>query len=169
MPISTSAPVDVEALFAEEMGEIKRLLAPGRRRHLDATARLRPLAILDAAIRGERLQPSMPALESIGRRVVAGASWEELFPGAASVTFSGTGDGIGVDVRLTKKEGVPVKLVSEGTPGAYVVGVKRVDELGYYNLSLTKLARLLSITPPKKRPPRSACLAWKTIPNASRT
>lgn len=52
-------------------------------------------------------------------------------------------------MRITKKEGIPVHLVPEGTPGATVVAIKRVDELGYYSLSHTKLAEHVGLTSPK--------------------
>jgi hypothetical protein len=48
-----------------------------------------------------------------------------------------------------KKEGIPVQLVPEGTPGASVIAIKRVDELGFYNLSPKQLAEHLGISPPR--------------------
>ena len=38
---------------------------------------------------------------------------------------------------------------SRGTPGAYTVGVRRVNELDFYNLSLNQLAERVGLTPPK--------------------
>lgn len=40
-------------------------------------------------------------------------------------------------------------LVPEGTPGATVVAVKRVDELSFYSLGLKQLAPKLKLTMPK--------------------
>ncbi|PRC60194.1 hypothetical protein C6A85_19575, partial [Mycobacterium sp. ITM-2017-0098] len=45
LPIATVAPIDPIALFAEEVEQVKRLLAPGTRRGAEALARLRALAI----------------------------------------------------------------------------------------------------------------------------
>jgi len=42
-----------------------------------------------------------------------------------------------------------VQIVPEGTPGATVVAVKRVNELDYYSLGLKALAEKLGITQPK--------------------
>jgi len=42
-----------------------------------------------------------------------------------------------------------VQLVPEGTPGASVVAVKRVNELGYYNLGLKQLAQHVELTMPR--------------------
>jgi hypothetical protein len=44
---------------------------------------------------------------------------------------------------------VPVQLVPEGTPGAAVVAVKRVEELGFYNLGRDQLAEKVGLTGPK--------------------
>ena len=52
-------------------------------------------------------------------------------------------------MRITKKEGIPVHLVPEGTPGAEVIAIKRVNELDFYNLSHTQLAENVGLTSPK--------------------
>ena len=149
LPLSTIAPVDVDVLFQNEAREIALLLQPGRRRRVEAEARLRPLAILDATVRGEKLQPSSKELDSLGARLASGETWHAVFPAAASITFAEDGTGPKLNLRLTKKEGIPVQLVPPGTPGASVIGVKRVDELGFYNLSHRDLAAHVGLTTPK--------------------
>jgi hypothetical protein len=42
-----------------------------------------------------------------------------------------------------------VQLVPEGTPGAAIVAVKRVEELGFYNLGRDQLADKVGLTGPK--------------------
>lgn len=59
------------------------------------------------------------------------------------------GSGLNVSLRITKKEGEAVHLVPEGTPGATVVAVKRVNELGYYNMGLKQLAENIGLSMPK--------------------
>lgn len=59
------------------------------------------------------------------------------------------GAGPSLSLRLSKKEGIPIQLVAEGTPGASVVAVKRVDELGFYNLGAQQLAEKVGLTMPK--------------------
>ncbi len=39
--------------------------------------------------------------------------------------------------------------MAEGTPGASVVAVKRLDELGFYNLGAKQLAEKVGLTMPK--------------------
>lgn len=149
LPVSTSPPTDLATLFDFEAAEIKKLLKPGRRRRVEALARLRPLAILDAAIRGEKGQPSDADLRRIGNDLLAGKAWDDVFQGAAAVEIAADGTGPSLSLRLSKKEGIPIQLVPEGTTGASVVAVKRVNELDFYNLGARQLAEKVDLSVPK--------------------
>jgi len=149
LPVSTSPPTDLATLFESEVAEVQKLLKPGRRRMLEALARLRPLAILDATLRGEKGQPSDADLRRIGNRLAEGATWVEVFPGVAAVEIVADGAGPSLSLRLSKKEGIPIHLVPEGTPGASVVAVKRVNELDFYSLGAKGLADEVGLTIPK--------------------
>lgn len=149
LPVSSRPPTDLVALFGNEVTKIEELLQPGKRRRLEAMARLRGLAIVDSAMRGEKLQPSGRVLSKLAARVSAHTPWESIFPGVAAINITASGHGPSFDLKITKKDGIPVYLVPEGTPGATTVAVKRVDELGFYNLSHTDLARNLGITKPR--------------------
>jgi hypothetical protein len=83
------------------------------------------------------------------RNIQAGKEWKELFPNVAKLNLTTDGSGLNVTVRLTKRKGEPVHLVPEGTPGATVVAVKRVDELGFYSLGLNDLAKKVGLSSPK--------------------
>ena len=149
LPVSTLPPTSLATLFDSEVVEIKKLLRPGRRRRIEALAKLRPLAILDGAIRGEKGQPSDRTLARLGKDILAGSAWDDLFEGAAIVDITTEGVGPSLSLRFSKKEGIPIQLVAEGTPGASVVGVKRVNELDYYNLGAKQLAANVCLTMPK--------------------
>jgi hypothetical protein len=149
LPVSTSPPTSLAALFDSEISEIRKLLGPGRRRRVEAEARLRPLAILDSTLAGEKGQPSTGDLRRIGHELLNGKKWEDVFRGAAAIEIAADGTGPTLSLRLTRKEGVPIQLVPEGTPGAGVVAVKRVDELGFYNLGAKDLAIKCGVTMPK--------------------
>jgi len=149
LPISTTPPKDLALLFENEVEEIRQLLRPGRRKRVEARAKLRALAILDGAMRGERLQPGSGVLAKLTRVIAVGKRWEDIFPGVASINMTATGEGPNIDLRISKKEGIPVHLVPEGTPGASVVAVKRVNELGYYNLGRNEVAKKVGIGPNK--------------------
>lgn len=149
LPISTTPPVDLEMLFEGEVEQIRKLLAPGSRKRTEAGARLRSLAIMEGSIRGERVQPGEGDLRRLMEHVRANKTWQELFPGVAAMQLDVDGEGPSINLRLTKKEGIPVQLVPEGTPGATVIAVKRVDELGFYSLGRDQLAKALGLTGPK--------------------
>jgi hypothetical protein len=149
LPVSTTPPTTLATLFDAEVAEIKKLLNPGRRRRTEALARLRPLAILDGTIRGEKGQPSDGDLRRVGKELIGGRNWTDVFQGASSVEISPDGAGPALSLRLSKKEGVPIHLVAEGTPGAAVVAVKRVNELDFYSLGAKQLAAKLGISMPK--------------------
>lgn len=149
LPISTVPPMGLEALFDTEIAEVRKLLGPGRRRGVDARSRLRPLAVLDATLRGETGQPSDRELNSMAKQISQGTPWTSIFPGVAAVDLTAEGVGPSMSLRISKKEGVPITLVPEGTPGASVVALKRVNELGYYCLGAKRLAEKLGISMPK--------------------
>ena len=148
LPISTSLPNDLVTIFNSEVGEILRLLEPGRRRTIEAQARLRPLAVLNSAIMGEKDQPSVEELNRISKDLRT-KDWSEVFAGAAAVEVVTDGTGPSLSIRLTKREGPPLQIVPEGTPGAFTVAVKRVNELDFYNLGAKDLAEKLGLTQPK--------------------
>ncbi len=147
--VSTTPPTDLAALFAHEVDEVKKLLRPGTRKALEAQAKLRGLSIVEGAIKGERVQPSEGELSALGNQIAKGSTWEQVFPGVASITLTATGTGPSIDLRITKKEGIPITLVPEGTPGAAVVAVKRVDDLGFYTMGLNQVAEKIGLTAPK--------------------
>lgn len=149
LPVSTSPPTSLGALMSLEFKEIKDLVKPGARKRIQAKARLRPIAIIEESLKGVRSQPSKYELEKYLNQISAGKNWRDIFPGVASLKLDTEGTGLSVSIRLTKSEGDPVQLVPEGSPGATVVAVKRVNELGYYSLGLKELAEKLTLTRPK--------------------
>jgi hypothetical protein len=149
LPLSTTPALDPVTLFEREVEEVKKLLKPGSRRQIQATARLKALAILDAAVKGERVQPTGAELRKLVKRIKGGLTWDQLFPGIASIQITAEGFGPSLSLRITKKEGIPIHLVKEGTEGSFVVGVKRVNELDFYNLSPTDVAAKVGLSRPK--------------------
>jgi hypothetical protein len=149
LPLSTKLPTDLLTVFEDEVKEIEQLLRPGKRQSVEILARLRGLAIIDGAVIGEKLQPSDDELNRIGNEIRAGHSWDQIFPGIASINITTSGYGPSIDLQITKDEGIKVQLVPEGTPGATIVGVKRVNELGFYNLGRDQLAKKIGLSGPK--------------------
>lgn len=140
LPLSTTPPMDMAALFNYEVEEVKKLLVPTSRRKLEALEKLRALAIMENSIQGIETQPSDSELKGIASKLKQGLTWDQVFPGTSTINLTSEGHGISFDLRITKtEEGIPFTPVPEGTPGAAVVAIKRVNELDYYNLTLTDL------------------------------
>ena len=150
LPVSTSPPTSIEALFSSEMSKIRDLLRPGRRRSIEGLSSLRALAILNNSILGDSNQPSDPMLRQIGQKILGNESLESVFPGVAAVEIVSEGSGPSITLRFSKRrEGIPIHVTADGSEETPIVGMKRVNELDYYNLGATQLARHLDISVPK--------------------
>jgi hypothetical protein len=149
LPVSAGPPRDLHTMVETDFAEIRRQARAHSRQQLEARAKLKSLAIIEASLGGVRSQPSELEINALLKRVRGGEGWADLFPGVASLATSVEGSGLSVAVRITKKEGEAVTLVPEGTPGATVLAVKRVNELDYYSLGLTDLAEKVGLTSPR--------------------
>lgn len=149
LPISTEPPKDLHTMIEADFKEIKELVKPGARRQIEAKAKLKALAIIESSLEGVRSQPTEYEMQKLIKQVQTGRKWQDIFPGVAGLELSIEGSGIGVNIRITKKEGEAVHIVPEGTPGATVLTIKKVNELDFYSLSSTDIAKKLGITPPK--------------------
>lgn len=149
LPISTTPPKNLESLIDIEFKEIQELIYPGTRKKLQARAKLRSLAIIESSLEGICSQPGETEINKIIRKIESGNDWRNIFPGIAHLNLDTTGNGLTVSIKLTKKEGEPVKLVPEGTPGATIVAIKRVNELSYYSMGLYDLAKKINLTSTK--------------------
>jgi len=149
LPVSTTPPTDFSSMIDLEFREIKQIVQPGSRKRLRAHAKLRALAVVEASLRGERSQPSEGELNKLIREIQENKRWQTLFPGVATLRLDTEGTAGSISIRITKKEGEAVHLVTEGTPGATVVAVKRVNELDFYSLSTTNLAKKLHLSVPR--------------------
>ena len=149
LPLSTSSPCDLTTIFDTETEEIRKLLVPGSRRRTEAEAKLRSLSIVEKAMNGEKSQPSASELNQLASGLIAeNNSWEDVFPGVATITLTANGYGPSIDLRISKT-GTPVQIVPEGTEGASVVAIKRVNELDFYSLSRDQLAKKVNLSGPK--------------------
>lgn len=149
LPVSTRPLQDLLALFRGKVDEVRKLLKPGSRRRVEARARIRPIAIMEGSVQGSHVQPGEGDLNRILRRVEAGEQFEQIFPGVSALRLQTDGSGATIGLRITKAEGIPIKLVKEGEPGAAVVAVKRVNEIDFYSLGLKDLATKVGLSAPR--------------------
>jgi hypothetical protein len=122
---------------------------PNKRRKAEAINKLRSLAIFESTLNGNTLQPSDQKLIEITEKVKDDEPWETIFPNVASVKFASEETEHNLSLKLTKKDGLPIHLVPEGTPDATAIATRRVNELDYYNLGHKKLSEKVGLTSPK--------------------
>lgn len=149
LPISTTAPRDLIALFENEVEEIKHILTPGTRKEMNAIMKTRSLAILENSANGTYEQPTDHEIRKICKRLSNGEKWTKVFPGVASISVAENSSGPTLSLRLTKKEGIPVQIRHENEETGIPIVVRRVNELDYYSLGATGLAKKVGITVPK--------------------
>lgn len=145
LPVSTTPPVDLMTLFAQEHETVRQLLRPGSRKAQLAEQRLRAMSILDRAIRGEEGQPTAAQLKALSTAVRQGKSWKDLFSGVAAVNITADGSGPTLSLRLSKQEGVAVKVTKDGEPGGAAIAIRRVNDTDVFTLGLKDLAKKLAL------------------------
>jgi len=147
LPISTKTPRDLYFLIDEQVEEIKRLLNFPKRKLSLARNKLRPIAIMENSVKGDSTQPSERDLNKMLENLAEENDWQSIFPGIAGLNLNTEGGGLNVTLRITKKEGIPIKLVKEkNKEGTLFVAVKRVNELDYYTLGAKDLAEKLGLS-----------------------
>lgn len=146
LPISTVPPKNIDVLFDNEVDHVKAMIRPGSRKKSLALARLRALDIMESAIRGESTPVTDSRLRKKLNRIEDGTDWRDIFPGVASLNLDVEGMGVSLNLRFTKKEGIPIHTVPEGTPGALVVGIRKVKELSYYTMGRNQLAKAVKLS-----------------------
>ena len=149
LPVSTRPLQDLLVLFREKVEEVRKLLKPGARRRVEARARIRPMAIMEGSVQGSHVQPGEGDLNRILQRIEVGEQFEQIFPGVSALRLQADRSGAAISLRITKAEGIPIKLVKEGEPGAAVVAVKRVNEIDFYSLGLKDLAAKVGLSAPR--------------------
>ncbi len=149
LPISTEPPIELTLMMDKEFSQIRELLYPNKRRRTECKARLRSVAIMENAIKGREGQPSERELNRLVKNIKNGQAWDSLFPGIARLELKAEDSGIGYHFRISKTEGPAMRIVGEEEESVATIAIKRVNELGYYSLSVTDLAKHLDLTVPK--------------------
>lgn len=146
LPVSTEAPKDFDLLVDDEFSQIKDLLRPGRRARHEARGRIRTLLALEAHAEPEA-EVSVKDVDRVEKGIREGGSRDAVFPRLSDVTATVEGVGLSVSVHFSKREGAPVRYVSDESVSA--AGIREVDLDRKFYLSATELASKLRLTVPR--------------------
>ena len=118
---------------------------------MEAMGRLRHLIIMESNITADGGQPTIREIDRVASRVKHGDSWQEIFPGVASLRLDTQGHGLTVSMRLTRHpEASPVRVVREHEHGFEEAAIVReINILDRYSMTVTQLARNLGVTMPR--------------------
>lgn len=143
LPISTQPPQDFQTLVDSEYTKIAELLKPGRRQRDRARARIRALLAMEAHT-DDDAKVSNSDVNRIERGVKAGKTRDEMLPNLASVGAEISGDGLTVEVRFSRSEGLPVRYVT-GAESSEASAIEEVDLQRKYHWTPSRLAQKLMI------------------------
>jgi hypothetical protein len=149
LPISASPPKDLHSMIEADFKLITEQLKKYSRYQVEAKAKLKALAIIESSLAGIRSQPSELEVNALARKVRLGKSWQEIFPGVATLQIKTEGEGINLSIRIVKKEGEAVQIVPESNSGATLMAVRKIDLFGYYSLGLNDLAKKVGLSAPR--------------------
>lgn len=143
LPISVEAPQDFVTLVDREFANVAELLKPGRRARTTARARIRSLLAMEAYVDPDA-QVSVTDVNRVENGIRAGKSRDQVFPRLGQVGATVAGQGLDVQVRFIKQDGLPVRLVNDEAVDA--AAVREVDLSKKYHRSPHELARAVGIT-----------------------
>jgi hypothetical protein len=147
LPISTDPPAEVDVLFDAQYDQIKQLLGPGRRQRAEARAQIRALLAMEAHV-AEDVLVTEKDVNRVEKAIKAGKPRAEVFPRLSTIEATVEGSGLTVQVKISKREGVPVQFVPADDPRD-VAAVREVDLQRKYHLSASDLADRVGLTQPR--------------------
>lgn len=149
MPISARPPKSLELLLQGELAQVDEFLKPGRRQSVHAAARLRSIIAFATASRDEAKRVTEQDLKGALKKRRLGQEWALILPEVAQLRLSTEGDGIPVTMRISKSEGIPIRIVKPGEPTEGVLIKQEIDPFDKFNLGRDGLAEKLKLTGPK--------------------
>jgi hypothetical protein len=147
LPISVEPPQDVQTLIDEEFSQIKKLLAPGKRKRPDARARIRSLLAMEAHL-SEGVVVSKRDVDRIEQAIKKGGKRDRVFPRLSGLGTEVSGSGANITVRFSKTEGMPVRLVKADSD-VDAAAIREVDSLRKFHWTKPQLAEKLLLTQPR--------------------
>jgi hypothetical protein len=149
LPISTLPPLDLISIFENDINQIKGLLASGKRKSIQAMAKLSSLIIVENALNGKTGQPRIKDLRKVSKQLKQGVNWTDIFQGVSSINISPNEGSNVFNLRITRSQGIPVTIVPEGTKNATVIAIRKVNDTDYYSLGRNGLAEKCGVTTSK--------------------
>lgn len=150
LPLSTQPIPDFDVLVNREYGQIRELLAPGRRARDEARGRISALLAMEAHA-SETVSVSQRDLNRIEDAIRNDAPVAQVFPRLMTLANDIAGEGPTMRVRITKKEDAPgVRYVSGDDPQA-AAAIREIDLQRKYHMSPSKLAGKLKLTTAKAK------------------
>jgi hypothetical protein len=146
LPISTTPPVSLEVLYDRETEEIQRLLKSKSRKKSIAISKIKPLEILERSLEGDDKPVTDHEVKKKVDQLIQQEDWRKIFPNVAAIEVIPDSSLPSIALRFTKKEGIPIHVVPEGTSGSFVVALKTVNELGFFNMTHNQLTEAIHQT-----------------------
>ena len=143
LPISVDPPQDFVTLVDREYANVAALLQPGRRASSTARAKLRALLAMEAHVNPDA-QVSVSDVNRVEKGVKAGKTRDQVFPRLGRVGAAVSGQGLDVQVRFVKQDGLPVRLVKDDAVDA--AAYREVDLQKKYHRTATALAKAVGLT-----------------------
>ncbi|MEW6546398.1 MAG: DUF3644 domain-containing protein [Bacillota bacterium] len=149
LPISTRPPKDLRLLIDSELRQVDDLLQSGRRRGVQAAARLRPILAFATAIRDDAQRVTERELRKVIKRRRRGEEWSIILPEIAQLRLDSQGEGIPIYLRIKKDADLAVRVAKEGEPVVGTVIKHEVNIWDKYNLSRDDIAQKLNLSGPR--------------------
>jgi hypothetical protein len=133
-------------LVDREYDHIAELLKPERRAGAEAAARVRALLAMEAHVVDDA-EVSNTDVRRVVKGVRDGKARSQVFPKLGDVAASVAGEGLSVEVRFVKRDGLPVQFVTDDDQD--VAAIREVDLQKKYHRSATDLANAVGLTLPR--------------------
>lgn len=150
LPLSTQPPPDFLMLVNREYGQIRDLLAPGRRACDEARGRITALLAMEAHI-SEEVAVTKKDLDRIETAIKSDTPLEQVFPRLMTLATNVEGEGPTLRVRISKSLDAPAIRYVSGDDPEGAAAIREVDLRKKYYLSPSKLAEKLQLSTSKAK------------------
>lgn len=150
-PISTKPLQDITMLLDKEFGQIKDMVALGKRQRAEAMAKLRPLLIMESNVTGEGTQPMDKEISKVIKRLRKGEHWAKIFRGISTLELETEGSGVPFSLRITTRQGLPIRPATPNDNSSQIIAYREVNLLDRYSLRCCDIAEKIGLT------------SWKTL------